>query len=550
MEVVSNGVYSRSRRKPIWNIAAGLIGGLVLLPILALVFLSINTDLDIWQHLIQTVLADYLVTTFILVLGVAILSTLLGVSSALIVSHYDFFGVRFFSWALILPLATPAYITAYAYTGIFDVAGPLQQSLRQSFDLEVGQYWFPQIRSIGGAIFVLSFVLYPYIYLLTRAALSSQSADLGNAAKTLGLNRFNSFLKINIPIARPAIIAGLALVMMETLADYGAVSYFGLSTFTTGIFRTWYGLNSVHTAAQLAITLLGFVVLVLILEKTSRRRAAFYSSSTSNKATKIVLSGSYKYLAIAIVSLPILLGFIIPISQLLLWALPQAEQLLQANYWLLLRNTVLLAGITSVIALIFAMILVYTHRLNPNKLSLVAKSVAGLGYAIPGLIIAIGVLLPLGWFDNSLDAFLRSSFGVSSGLLLSGSIAALVIAYLVRFLSLAINSVESGLAIVQPMMDQSARSLGLTSFETMTRVHLPLMRNSVLSGMLIVFVDVVKELPATLVLRPFNFNTLAVRAYELASDERLADAALPSIAIVLAGLIPIIFLTRIMLSDN
>ncbi len=537
-------------RRYLWTLVASLIGALVLLPILVLLFLSSNNDLAIWQHLTQTVLVDYLKTTFLLALGVAVLSTFLGVSSALVVSQYSFPGARFFSWALLLPLATPAYITAYAYTGLMDVAGPLQESLRQLFDLKVGEYWFPQIRSLSGAIFVLSFVLYPYIYLLSRAAFAEQSDQLSHAARSLGLSHRQSFLKVKIPIARPAIVAGLALVLMETLADYGAVSYFGLSTFTTGIFRTWYGLGSVNTAAQLAITLLGFVVLVLILEKSSRRRAAFYSNARHVKHEKTRLSGRAQILAITIVSLPLLLGFIIPVGQLLLWALPNAEQFLQATYWKLITNTIVLAGLSSLIATIFAMLLVYAHRLHPNRLTLFAKSIAALGYAIPGLIIAIGILLPLGWFDNSLDAWLRTRFGISSGLLLSGSVVALIIAYLVRFLALAINSVEAGLAAVQPAMEQSARSLGLSSLATIRRVHIPLMRSSVLSGMLIVFVDVMKELPATLVLRPFNFNTLAVRAYELASDERLTDAALPSIAIIVAGLIPIILLTRIMLADN
>ena len=551
MEVnITATTHKTTSRWQLWTLGAGSIGVLVLLPILVLFYLSINSDLGIWRHLVDTVLADYLRTTIILIVGVALLSTLLGVSSALIVSYYNFWGAHFFSWALLLPLATPAYITAYAYTGLLDVAGPVQQQIRQGFDLKVGDYWFPQIRSIGGAIFVLSFVLYPYIYLLARSAFSEQSAHLSNVAKTLGFNNRQSFLKVSIPIARPAIVAGLALVIMETLADYGAVSYFGLSTFTTGIFRTWYGLDSVNTAAQLAITLLGFVIIVLILEKSSRRRAAYHSSSQTIKPDKIKLSGHRQLLAISILCLPLLLGFIVPIGQLLIWAIPQTSQFLETSYWQLVWNTLLLAAITCILATALAMVLVYIHRLNPSRLSLFAKSIAGLGYAIPGLIIAIGILIPLGWFDNSLDTVLRSNFGISSGLLLSGSIVALIIAYLIRFLALAINSIDSGLSLVQPAMDQSARSLGLSTFATIRRVHIPLMRSSVLSGMLIVFVDVMKELPATLVLRPFNFNTLAVRAYELASDERLADAALPSIAIVITGLIPIVLLTRIMQSGN
>lgn len=516
------------------------------MPLLALLFLSFNQSngLELWQHLASTVLADYISSSLILMLGVAVLTLLLGVSSAFLVTQYQFKGAGFFNWALLLPLAMPAYITAYSYTGLLDVAGPVQTLLRGSFDLNFGEYWFPNIRSMGGAIFVLSFVLYPYVYLLARASFLEQSQHLRDVGQLLGLSRRQAFLKITLPIARPAIMAGLALALMETLADFGAVSYFGVNTFTAGIFRTWYGLGSVSGAAQLALILLGFVLLLLTLEKHANKRRAFHDKKSNTPAKAKKLSGSKQIWAFTLVLTPLLFGFIIPVMQLIFWAIADSAQLFSLRFWALIANTVTLAAITALLALILALLVAYSHRISQSKISLLAKHIAGLGYAVPGLVIAVGTLIPLALLDNSVDTFLRSNFNVSSGLLLSGTLVALVIAYLVRFLAVAINSVDAGLNSIAPNMDQAARSLGLSPLAVLKKVHLPIMSSSVLTALLIVFVDVMKELPATLVLRPFNFNTLAVRAYELASDERLSDAALPSLAIVLVGLLPVILLTK------
>jgi iron(III) transport system permease protein len=332
---------------------------------------------------------------------------------------------------------------------------------------------------------------------------------------------------------------------METLADFGAVSYFGVNSFTAGIFRTWYGLDSVEGAAQLALILLSFVVVLLALEKSSRKRAAYHGKKTTKPAQPKYLSGKKQALAIALVCTPLLLGFVIPCAQLIYWAISNIEQLASAEFWQLVANTLLLASITASVALFLALLVAYSHRLNQSRFTSISKGIVGLGYAIPGLVIAVGVLIPLAYFDNTVDGWLRSNFNYSSGLLISGTIAALIIAYLVRFLAVALKSVDAGLGSIHPNMDQAARSLGLSPFSVLKKIHLPVMKGSIITGLLIVFVDVMKELPATLVLRPFNFNTLAVRAYELASDERLADAALPSIAIVLAGLLPVILLSRV-----
>ena len=527
-----------------WQLISGAIASLVFLPLATLVWLSASSTTDLWSHLADTVLADYIISSISLMLGVAALTLLLGIGSAFLVTQYQFRGVTFFYWALLLPLAMPAYITAYSYTGLLDVAGPVQSVIRDQFNLQFGDYWFPEIRSLGGAIFVLSFVLYPYVFLMARASFMEQSQHLRDAAQLLGYSRRQAFFKITLPIARPAIIAGVSLALMETLADFGAVSYFGVSSFTTGIFRTWYGLDNIGGAAQLALMLLSFIIVLLALEKASRKRAAYHDKKTSQPVKATPLSGGKQILAIFLASTPLLLGFVIPTAQLLYWSVENANQLASPAFWELIANTVLLASLTAVLALFLALLVAYSHRINQSKFTSITKNIVGLGYAVPGLVIAIGTLIPLAYFDNTLDSWMRTSFNYSTGLLVSGTIVALIIAYLVRFLAVALNSVESGLLSVRPDMDQAARSLGLSPFNVLKKIHFPIIRGSVFTGLLIVFVDVMKELPATLVLRPFNFNTLAVRAYELASDERLADAALPSIAIVIVGLLPVIILSK------
>ena len=501
-------------------------------------------ETSVWNHLWATVLPDYLSGSLQLMAGVTLLTLLFGVGSAWLVTQYNFVGVGFFNWALLLPLAMPSYITAYSYTGLLGVAGPVQGTIRDSLGLSFGEYWFPEIRSIGGAIFVMSFVLYPYVYMLARASFLSQSDDLRNVARTLGYSRIKAFLTVTLPISRPAIVAGVSLALMETLADYGAVSYFGVSTFTTGIFRTWYGLDSVTTAAQLALALLMFIIILITIEKHSRRRVKYHTrrSNHSPRSDKLSLQKSFKLILLC--SVPLLFGFVIPVWQLLVWAIQTHQQLMEPAFWSLLENTVTLAVITSLLALILALSVAYSHRIVGNAITRISKRIASLGYAVPGVVIAVGILIPLASLDNIIDAWFRSNFELSTGLLISGTSAALIIAYLVRFLAISINAVDSGLQGINPSMDQAARSLGSKPISTLRKVHIPIIKGSLLSGLLIVFVEVMKELPATLILRPFNFNTLAVRAYELASDERLADAALPAIAIVLAGLIPVILLTK------
>jgi iron(III) transport system permease protein len=472
---------------------------------------------------------------------------LIGVSSAWLVSACEFPGRRLFEWALLLPLAMPAYIIAYSYTGLLDFAGPVQTALRTAFGWRYGEYWFPEIRSLPGAVAMLTLVLYPYVYLLARAAFMQQSTCVLEVGRTLGAGPWRGFFSIALPLARPAVVAGLSLTLMETLADYGTVQYFGVSTFTTGIFRTWYGLGDATAAAQLAALLTAFACVLIVLERYSRRQARYYEGGTRHAPmVRYRLRGPKALGALLTCAVPLALGFGVPFGLLVVWGWRAAATVLDARFLEIMRNTLALAAAAAVLVLGLALVLGYGQRLRRGPFVRAAVRVASLGYAVPGTVIAVGVMLPLAALDNTLDAWMRSRFGISTGLLLSGTLFALLFAYAVRFLAVALQSVEAGLARVKPSMDDAARTLGLSPPGVLRHVHLPLIRASALAAAILVFVDVLKELPATLILRPFNFNTLAVQTYELASDERLRDASVYAIAIVLAGLVPVMLLSRAM----
>ena len=524
------------------RIFAVVIAGLISLPVVIILSYVANANGELWQHLIDTVLNDYLLNSLLLLLGVGAGVLLLGVPTAWLTSMCSFPGRRLLSWALLLPLAMPAYIIAYTYAGLLDFAGPVQTWIRDLTGLSYGDYWFFEIRSLGGAIIMMSLVLYPYVYLMARAAFLEQSVSSIEVGCSLGYSRWQAMWSLALPMARPAIIAGLSLALMETLADYGTVQYYGVSTFTTGIFRTFYGYGDTAAAAQLAASLLAFVILLVLLERYSRRRARYHSAAESRaRADLIPLSGSKALMASLICLSPLMFGFLIPATQLLLWAIFEAEPL-GWDFVGLAWNSLSLAFLAAIIAVTLAIILSYAKRTKPIKPVRMVLAMAGFGYALPGTIIAIGVLIPLAWLDHRLmDVFDSLGWG-SSGLLLSGSLVALLFAYTVRFLAVALGSVQSGLEKIKPSLDHAGRSMGHSPLDILRKIHVPLMRSSILTAILIVFVDVLKELPATLILRPFNFNTLAVRAYELASDERLVDAAPASIMIVLVGLIPVLML--------
>ncbi|HHQ69460.1 MAG TPA: iron ABC transporter permease [Halothiobacillaceae bacterium] len=514
------------------------------LPILVVVGSVFFVQTEVWQHLASTVLPTYLVNSLILAVGVGIGVFIIGTGTAWLCAVCTFPGKRFFEWALILPLAVPGYIIAYTYTGLLDDGGPIQSTLRDLTGWSIGDYYFPQIRSITGAIIMLTLVLYPYVYMLARAAFLEQSASALNVGRSLGLGPYRMFTKVALPLARPAIVAGLSLAIMETLADYGTVQYFGIQTLTIGIFRTWFGLGDPTAAAQLSAILLTFVFVVVVLERLSRRKARYQHHGHWQARPTFVLSGTRGWLATLACALPLLLGFLLPALMLARWTFDIIWHTDWAAFAVLTSRSVMLAAITAILALILALIFAYGQRLLPGRFSAFMVRFASMGYAIPGTVIAVGVIIPFAAFDNTLDSWMRAQFGFSTGLILSGTLAALIFAYLVRFLAVSFNTVEAGLGRVRPSMDDAARSMGLTPKTTLRRVHLPLIRGSLLTASLLVFVDVLKELPATLVLRPFDFNTLAVRTFELASDERLADASLPALMIVLAGLIPVILISR------
>ena len=530
---------------PLWAVGTVALAGLLALPVLVIAGFVLVPSGDTWRHLAATVLPDYVASSLLLMLGVTLGTLIGGVGTAWLTSMCQFPGRRLFEWALLLPMAMPAYILAYTYTGLLDFAGPLQTGLRQLTGWGYGDYWVPEVRSLPGAAVMLSLVLYPYVYLLTRAAFLQQSICVLDVSRTLGNGPWRTFLTLALPLARPAIVAGLSLALMETLADYGTVQYFGVQTFTTGIFRTWYGLGDPAGAAQLAALLLGFVLVLITLERYSRRHARYHQTSQRHQAIRLYrLSGWWAAAATAFCALPLLLGFLVPAGQLTVWAIGLADTAYDARFLALVVNTLGLAGLAALLALMLALVLGYGRRLEPSGPVRFAVRLAGLGYAIPGTVIAIGVIIPFAWLDNQVDAWMRASFGLSTGLLLSGTLAALVFGYLVRFLAVSLQTVEAGLGKIRPAMDEAARSLGLRPAQLLRQVHAPLLRGSLLTAVLLVFVDVMKELPATLILRPFNFNTLAVRAFELASDERLADSAPAALTIVLAGLIPVILLSR------
>ncbi len=521
-----------------------LIGVLLGLPILSVIGQSLFAGVESISHLWNTVLSEYISNSLMLMLGVAVGTLLIGVPTAWLTTMCKFPGRDWLNWALLLPLAMPAYVIAYTYTGILDYAGPIQSTLRELTGWGYGDYHFWDVRSLSGAILMLILVLYPYVYLTARAAFFEQSSLSMEVAKSLGYSTPKAWFKVALPLARPAIIAGVTLALMETLADYGTVQYFGVSTFSTGIFRTFYGLGDPASAALLATGLLTFVAALIFVERYSRRGIAYHQSKSTPRVRQLIeLRGFHALMATLACALPFLLGFMLPALQLLFWSLFEAE-LDWPQFINLAWNTFYLAALAALIAVILAITLAYAQRFEKQRVVKLIGQFAGLGYALPGTIIAIGVLTPLIWFDHQLIK-LFNWFGIANiGLLLSGSIVALLIAYAVRFLAVALGTVQAGLNQISPSIDYAAKSLGRSTWTTLRLIHAPIMRSSLFTALLIVFVDVLKELPATLMLRPFDFNTLAIRAYELATDEQLIAAAPPSLLIVVVGLIPVLLINR------
>ena len=527
------------------TLCAVLVALLAAVPI-ASVFSSL-TDLSTgatWAHLASTVLPEYIGNTVILCLGVGLGVSSIGVTTAWLTVMHDFPGRRFFEWALILPLAVPAYVMAYVYTDFLQFVGPVQHALRGWFGWQAGDYWFPDVRTVGGAVAMFAFVFYPYVYMLARAAFLERASGALEAGRSLGLGPWACFFRVSLPLARPALVAGTALALMETLADFGTVSYFGVQTFTTGIYRAWFSLGDRIAAAQLSAALLSFVVLVLMFERFSRGRARFNDTSRQRRpGFGRRLSPLAGWIACVACLMPLLLGFLLPAGLLLKMALTDGDAQFGPRFFSLAGNSFTLATVTAMLGVLLALLLAYANRLARAPLTRFLNRVVSLGYAVPGTVIAVGVLIPVTQLDNWLAAAIKSQFGVSPGLLLTGGMAALVYAYLTRFLSVALHTVDTGLGKITPSMDEAAKSLGAGAWRSLRRVHMPMLRGSLLTAGLMVFVDVMKELPATLVMRPFNLDTLATQAYNLASDERLAEASTAALTIVAVGLVPVIVLS-------
>lgn len=529
-----------------WTLLALGVAGIVCLPILAVIWIAFNPNENIWPHLINTVLGSYISNTLILMSGVAIGTTVIGVSTAWFVTHYDFPGRALFNWALLLPFAVPAYVIAYVYTDLLDYAGPVQSGLREFFGWQLARdYWFPPIRSMPGAIIMMVLVLYPYVYLLARAAFLEQSASMLEAARALGVNGRARFMRVALPMARPAIAVGLAMALMETLNDFGTVDYFAVRTLTAGLYDVWLRMNNLGGGAQIASLMLVFVIVLIGLEKASRRRQENYQPTATRfrVLSRRQLNGWPAVGACLACTLPVLLGFLIPACVLLRYSILYFDQSWDSDFRTIAANSILLSTAAAFAAVLIGILLSYSQRLHPTRLLKTSIHLSSLGYAVPGAVLAIGVIIPFATFDNAVDAIARERFGVSTGLLLSGTVFALIFAYTVRFLAVAYGSIDASMKKISPHMDDAARSLGHSSLTILRRIHLPLMRGGVLTAALVVFVDCMKELPATLILRPFNFDTLATHVYQFASDELIGRASLGALIIVLVGLAPVILLT-------
>jgi len=549
-EAATAGVASRARKKSwswinLWTIGTVSIAAAAAVPIIAVIFIGLTPSDDIWSHLASTVLPLYIGTTLQLMIGVGIGTLIVGVGTAWLVSTCRFPGKRLFEWALLLPMALPAYVIAYVYTDIMEYAGPVQGLLRELFGWTTRRdYWFPEIRSLGGAVSMMTLVLYPYVYLLSRAAFLEQSVCVLEASRVLGRGPWRSFFSVALPLARPAIVIGVSLVLMETLNDFGTVDFFAVSTFTLGIYDVWLNMNNVAGAAQLAGLLLFFVAFLVLAERFSRRKQRFHHTTSRYQASPgYELVGWARRLATLGCLLPVVFGFLLPAAVLGSYAVVHFEAATSPEVFRHAGNSVLLSVLAAFLAVAIGIFMAYGVRLRNEKVVRFMARFASLGYAVPGSVLAVSVLVSLGALDNGIDGFMRRNFGASTGLLFSGSIAALTFGYLVRFLALSFGSIEASLGKITPSMDGAARSLGHGPFSTLRRIHIPLIRGSTLTAAMLVFVDCMKELPMTVILRPFNFHTLATYVHQYASDEQLGEASLAALAIVGFGILPVIVLS-------
>ncbi len=529
-----------------WTLGAVAIAVVVLAPILSIFWLALTPTENIWPHLLATVLPRYLGTTLTLMAGVAVLTAAMGTGAAWLVSQYRFPGRDWLAHALLFPLAIPAFVGAYALVDVLDYAGPVQSALRATFGWTTARdYWFPQIRSLPAAILVLSFALYPYVYLLARAAYREQSGRAYEVARALGCGPFSLFLRIGWPLARPAIAAGVALALMETVADYGTVQHFGVQTLTTGVFSTWLNGGNAGGAAQIALVILMLILLLVGLERAGRGGARFHRLGRAAHAVQPqAIAGRKRWFATALCLIPFSGGFLLPVLVMLVHAAQAPGGWLAPGLLDALRNTLIVGGLAALVTVGAAIFLVYALRMKGSAAARALLPVTLIGYAAPGAVLALGLLLPLAALDHRLADAIQALTGRDPGLMITGTAFALGLAYVVRFFGIAQGAVDAAFGRVSPSLPMAARSLGRSASGTLVSVYLPLIRGSVLTALLVVFVDCVKELPATLLLRPFNYNTLSTRVFELASLERLSEAAPAALLVMAVGLVAVAILAR------
>lgn len=518
------------------------------IPILVILFSLFEPLNDNFYHLTDTVLSTYIKNSLYLLVGTGLIISVIGISTAWVISYYDFAGRKFFNWAMILPLAFPPYIVAFIYSRIFEFAGPVQTGLREIFLWEKGDYFFPEIRSIQGAIFVMSIVFYPYLYLFLRISFS-KIHDMLEVSKTLGTSRHKMLFSTILPLCRPAIVAGISVALMEVLSDFGTVQHFAVDTFTTGIYRTWFNVFDPIIAAKLSAFLMIFIVLLIISEKLLRGKSQYNLNNPTTRKSLSKLSSGKSLIAFTWCSIILFCGFILPITQLIIWVIETYKFSINSNIWEYVINTAYLAIIAAIFTTILSLIFAYAVRYHKNSLTTKLVRFACLGYAIPGSIVAVGVLISFGAFDNFIDDFMREYAGISTGLILSGTIIALIFAYIFRFLAISFNSIDIGLQKVNIELDWIGKIFGLRDSSILLRLHIPIISGNLLAAFLLIFVEVAKELPATLIIRPFNFDTLAIHTYELASDEYIEESSLSALIIVLISSISVVLLMRVITKE-
>ena len=529
-----------------WSAIALLISAFILLPIGSVIFLAVFPADNIWPHLIATTLPRYISTTILLMISVGALAGIIGTVTAWFVVRYSFSGSTWLQWALLMPLAIPGYVGAYALVDLLEYAGPVQSILRETFGWSSSQdYWFPEIRSFGAAVFVLSLSLYPYVYLLTRSAFRDQASSVEEVARSLGALPSERFFKISLPLDRPAVAAGIAIVMMETVNDFGTVDYFAVQTLTTGIFSVWLQSSNVGGAAQLACVVLTIVILLVSLEKLSRRRMQFFNmSSKQKKVAKIRAHGAINVLAFLFCFVPVLLGFVVPLVVLAEHSMSSPHLFLDRALIDATWNTVFTGTIAAAFTVFLSIFMVFGMKSMKGKLPKITMPITTIGYAVPGAVLGVGILIPLAALDNAMADAIYFITDIDLGLIFTGTSFAIILAYIVRFFAIGQGATEAALGRISPNLEHAARSLGKNRTSILNKIYLPIIKGSLGSAMLLIFVDCVKELPATLLLRPFNFDTLSTRVHEQASLEDLANAAPAAIYISLVGLCAVVLLAR------